>query len=166
MRQRRPARKQHTSEEIRDELLNFIRNHFYKNDYIAFLKDRPRLLKLVVLKFAEWLDERGVSLHPDRYLKIMRDSILMEAVRFGHIDEIKYPPAWLGVFVENHLSRRGEAYYEEGKSIRNICDTVISFSRTTIHSRDPIRELAQASKLLVTKRKSTPTQPTKQLALL
>lgn len=165
MKLKRPVRKQHTPEEIRDELLRFIRTKFYQGEAVEFEKDRPRLLKLVVLKFASWLDERGVTLPSDRYLAIMRDTILMDAVRFGTA-EIKYRPGWLGVVVEKHLAHHGEEYYEEAKALRSVVETSLMLARAGVQGRDPVRELAQASRLLKAKKRVIKPVVNDQLNLL
>lgn len=167
MKPKRPISKQHTSQEVLDELLRFIESKFYQGDRINFLKDRPRLLKWVVLKLAEYLNEKAVTVSSQRYLEIMRDDVLMEAVRFGRTDEIKYRPAWLGKVVEMHLAHHGEAYYEEGKSLRNAAEKALATARGGVQGRDPVRELAEASRLLKPARKPTLKAPQKdQLNLL
>jgi hypothetical protein len=163
---KRPFRRQETPEEVRDELLRFIQVKFYPGDGVNFFKDRPRLLKWVVLKLAEYLDERAVTVPPNRYIEIMRDHVLMEAVRFGRTDEIKYRPAWLGKVVEMHLDHHGEEYYEEGKAIRSRVENALTIARAGLQGRDPVRELAQASRLLTTRKQPVKKVASDQLSLL
>lgn len=167
-RPQRQPRRQATPLEIRDELLRFIQSKFYPADPVNFAKDRPRLLKWVVLKFASYLDDRGVTIPANRYLEIMRDQVLMEAVRFGRTDEIKYRPAWLGKVVELHLDHHGEDYYEEGKSLRNQVDQALAIARSGVQrsDRDPVRDLAQASRLLTGKKRPFKSLKKDQLNLL
>src|SRR4051812_40766162 len=121
MKAKRPQRRQPTPLELRDELLRFIERQFYPNRPVDFAKDTPRLLKWVVLKLAEYLDDRAVAIPTARYIEIMtgEKGILMEALRFGNTGNIAYLPAWLGRCVESHLAVHGEDYYDEGKLIRN-----------------------------------------------
>lgn len=121
----RPPPKQPTPLEIRDELLRFIRTKFYPDDNVEFAKDQPRLLKWVVLRFAKYLDDHGHTLAPRRYLEIMRDQILMEALRHG------------------------EEYLEEAKSIRASVDAAL-FAAGPLRQAAPdaVRELAAAERLV------------------
>jgi hypothetical protein len=167
MKSKRPASKQPTPVELRDELLRFIETHFYPGHRLEFIKDTPRLLKWVVLKLAEYLDDKAVSIPTARYLQIMtwkggKDAegkqrppgILMEALRFGDTGTITYMPAWLGKVVESHLRIHGEEYYEEGKTIRNYLDHVAArLPQAGAEPPNPTRELAQAARLLKTKKK-------------
>lgn len=166
MRPKRTVRLQVTPDEICEQLLRFIQTKFYQGNPLAFMKDRKRLLDWVVLKFAAWLDERAVSIPPHRYLEIMRDKVLMEAVRHGAAN-IKYVPAWLGKTVEEHLKHHGEEYYDEAKAIRNVTDNVLMFAQGGVTGRDPIRQLADARRLLKAGKKPA-VKPAKndQLTLL
>jgi hypothetical protein len=167
MKPRRPVRKQQTSVELRDELLRFIEVKFYPGRPIDFIKDRRQLLKLAVLKFAAWLDERGVTLPSNRYLEIVRDTILMEAVRFGRIEQVKYIPGWLGVVVEKHLEHHGEEYYEEAKSIRSVAEAALLIAgRSVVAAADPVRELSKVNALLKSPNRTKKRQFNDQLNLL
>jgi hypothetical protein len=133
-------------------VLDFIQRKFYSSQAVSFAKDRPRLLGWVVLKLAVYLDDRAVTISPERYLEIMTgdQGILMEALRFGNTGQITYLPAWLGKVVESHLAVHGDEYYEEGKALRNHLQSAINLARAGLQGRDldPIRELAAAARLL------------------
>jgi hypothetical protein len=164
--QRLPV-KQPTSPELLAELLRFISVKFYPSDPVSFSKDKPRLLDWVVFEFARWLEKRAVTLPPQRFLEIIRDTVLMEALRHGNTGKITYRPAWLRAIVQSHLAHHGEEYYDEGKCIRTLSDRALwAAQRSTAPAPDPVRELAQAARLLkATKRPSKP--PVKaQLTLL
>jgi len=169
MKSRRPQRKQPTPDELRDTLLNFIQTHFYPGQPVVFAKDRPRLLKWVVLKLATYLDEKAVSISTARYQEIMQ-KVLMEALRFGDTGNITYLPAWLGRCVESHLAVHGEGYYEEGKLARESVQTYLSgalkIAQAGLQGRDPIREMADAARLLKAKKRPVKPPQKQQLSLL
>ncbi len=147
-RQRLPV-KQPTSPELLEELLRFVEVKFYPDDSIAFAKDKPRLVDWVVLEFARWLERREVTLPADRFLEIIRENILMEALRHGNTGKIAYRPAWLRAIVQSHLAHHGEEYYEEGKCIRTLADRALwAAQRSSAPAPDPVRDLATTAKLL------------------
>jgi len=149
---------QPTSPELLEELLRFIQVQFYPSDPIAFAKDKPRLLDWVVFEFARWLQSRGVTLPPRRFLEIIRDTVLMDAIRHGNTGKIIYRPAWLRSIVQSHLAHHGEEYYEEGKSIRTISDRALwAAQRPTAPAPDPVRELATTAHLLRLSQRSKKT---------
>ncbi len=163
----RPFRRQQTSQELRDELLRFIQVHFYPSNLIQFAKDRPNLMRWVVLKFAAWLTSRGVTVTPERYLDIVRDNILMPALQHGSTGQIAYLPAWLGKAVDTHLAHHGEEYYYSAKTARDATQGALAIARAGIGQSDPIRDLATASRLLKTGKKRPSKPPIKaQLNLL
>ena len=146
----RPTIKQPTSPELFEELLRFLQTKFYPGDYVSFAKDKPRLVSWVILEFATWLESRRVTLPPARFLTIVRDTILMEAVRHGNTAKIIYHPAWLRMVVQSHLAIHGEEYYEEAKSIRTISDRAMWVAgRSVGPAPDPVRELASTARLLL-----------------
>ncbi|MBL9174384.1 MAG: hypothetical protein JNL10_12670 [Verrucomicrobiales bacterium] len=154
----RSARRQQTSQEIRDTILEFIGRHFYGGDRVALAKDTPRLLKWVILKPAEWLDERGMTIASDSYRDLFLDTksgVLMEAIRHGEISGIKYRPAYLGKVVESFLRIRGDSFYEKAKADQArqsavMVDQVVAAlgGRVATAQADPVRQLAQAATLL------------------
>src|SRR5579872_3818331 len=93
-RNQRPAAKQPTPQELLDGLLDFVQRKFYSDHPLAFTKDRPRLLKWVVLWPAAWLNKRGVTLPADRYREIFM-AVFMDGLRFGDTGNITYFPAYL-----------------------------------------------------------------------
>ena len=164
--QRLPV-KQPTSPELQDELLRFIQTKFYPGEAVRFVKDTPRLLSWVIREFATWLEDRAVTLPPDRYLAIMRDVILMDAVRHGNTGAIAYIPAWLRAVVQSHLAHHGEEYYEEGKSIRTLAERALwATQRQAVPAPDPIRELATAARLARPKKRLSKPPVKDQLTLL
>lgn len=151
----RPPVKQPTSPELLEELLRFIQSKFYPSSPVDFAKDKPRLITWVILEFATWLEDRAVTLPPARYLTIVRDTILMDAVRHGNTGKIGYRPAWLRAVVQSHLAHHGEDYYDEAKSIRTIADRALwAAQRATSPAPDPIRDLARTAKLLTIAQRS------------
>lgn len=174
MRKRQPTRyprKQQTSQELRDTILEFIGRHFYGGNRVALSKDTPRLLKWVVLKPAAWLDDKGMTVCSDTYRDLFLDSrngILMEAIRHGSSD-IQYRPAWLGKVVESFLRIRGDTLYERAKAEQTrqtgiMVDQVVAAlgGRASGSQVDPVRQLAQAATLL--RRATRPQTPRKAAA--
>lgn len=162
----RHGRKQPMPEAVLEELLRFIQAKFYPANSLAFTKDRPRLLRWVIFKLATYLEERGVTIQPAQYLEIMRDKILMEAVRHQAVD-IEYVPAWLGKTVETHLDHHGEDYYEAAKTIRNAVDGALAMAHGAGHRpRDVVREFSQAARLLKPRKAPINGPEKKQLTLL
>lgn len=170
MKFKRPSRKQPTPDELRDKILHFIQTHFYQGQAVSFAKDRPRLLEWVVLKLAVYLDDKAVSVSTERYLQIMMDEVLMPALRCGDTGNITYLPAWLGKVVESHLRIHGEDYYNEGKARRDNIQTHLAVAlnacQVGIQARDPIREMADAARLLKAPKRAFKPSKKEQLTLL
>lgn len=146
-----PRQKQPTPEAVRDAVLLVIERQFYRDHRVAFLKDRRRLLEWVVLWPATWMDERGVTISPARYQEILigPKGILIEALRHGETGQIGYLPGWLRQCVQSHFKFNGERIYEEAKSVQAIADHVLlQVGRSAAPQADPIRQLADAAKLL------------------
>ena len=151
----KPSPKQPTPEDLLAELLRFVEVKFYPGDPIGFIKDKPRLLDWVILCFAEWLNSRGVTIPPTRYLEIMRDHVLMEALRHGNTGSITYRPAWLRKVIQSHLAVHGDEYYDEAKSMRNLTENALAVAGRFVQPLpDPIRELATLKRLCQAARQS------------
>lgn len=160
----RPPVKQPTPSDLIIHLEAFIRTKWYPGDNVGFSKDRPLLHRVVILKLATYLQAKGVTIPAARYREIM-DAILMDALLHG--EQPRYVPAWLGKVMQTHLAIHGEDYYEEGKALRNRFDSVLStLAGQPRRERDPVRELADAARL-VKARKRVKNAPVKaQLTLL
>ncbi len=163
---KKPARiQQPTPLELRNEILSFIQRKFYPDDRSgSFYKDRQNLLRWVVLKPAVWLDEKGVTINTTAYREILVEKILMEALRHGATDSIKYIPAWLGKCVDSHLSIHGEKYYEAAKSFRSTIEqTLLLTQQRQQPAQNPIQQLAAAAALIRPSRRPkarlNPSQP-------
>lgn len=156
-----PARpKQTVAQDLRDDLLNLIRNKFYSSsgdDAKCFAQDRSRLLAWVILAPAVWLNKRGVTFPADRYKKIFSD-IILDAVRHGNTSKVSYRPAWLKHVMQSHWDHHGEEYYNEAKNARALADHALHVlgKLKVAPEPDPVRELAAASALLAR------TKPTKK----
>jgi hypothetical protein len=162
-----PDRRQPTPQELVDEVLRFIETKFYAGDPVSFLKDRRRLLRWVVLRPAQWLDDRGVTISTEAYREILVDKILMTALRYGNTGDIHYRPAWLAKVVESHLDIHGEEYYESAKAVRAIVEHTLLVAGRLAHAQpDPIRDLAAARRLIPVKRKVPKRSRNDQLTLL
>lgn len=164
----KPPRKQQTSPELRDQCLDFLQRKFYQGHPVTFAKDRPRLLAWVVLWPAKWFNQRGVTVEPDRYFAIF-SQVFMDGLRFGELEKITYLPAWLAKVIQSHFDHHGEDYYEAAKSIREntLLKSILAGNLVAGIARpDPIRELAQAARLLEPKKKVKNTPVNDQLTML
>lgn len=160
-----PARSQPTPDELLERLLSFLQRKFYQAHAVSFAKDRPRLLKWVVLWPAKWFNDRAVTITPDRYAEIFYQ-VFLDAQIHG-AEKVTYLPAWLSKVIQSHFHHHGEEYYEQAKSIRNAVETaMIIAGHAAPAAADPIRELATAARLL--KPKPRPQKPAvkDQLTLL
>lgn len=132
-------------------MLGFIRGKWYPQRSVQFAKDRPRLLKWVVLYPARWLDERGVTISAEEYLDLFvspSDGLLMDALRHGS-DSIAYIPAWLGRVIQSHLQIHGDRIYERAKSVARLTEHAIMVAGRQVGAApDPVRQLAQAEAVL------------------
>jgi len=158
--------KQQTSEELRDDLLGFLQRKFYAGEAVAFAKDRRLLLKWVVLFPAGWLNERGVTLPPERYREVFM-KVMLEALTCGNTGAIHYRPAWLAKVIQSHFAVHGEEIYEEAKSARALAEhAVFMLGKLRKEEPDPVRELARAASLLVASKPVRKTTVNGQLDLL
>lgn len=142
-------RKQLTSDELTGKCLAFLQRKFYQGRDGEFSKQRQDLLRLVVLWPAKWFDDRAVTISADQYLKIF-DSVFMDSIRFGDIENLLYPPAWLAKVIHSHFDIHGEDYYRAAKSMRILAENAMLFAqnRNPALAPDPVREMAQAARLL------------------
>ena len=161
-----PGRKQPTPLELRDSLLAFLERKFYQGHRIEFVKDRPRLLDWVVLWPARWLDNRGVTIPAERYREIFM-SVFMDGLRFGNVEKVTYFPAWLAKVIQSHFAVHGDEIYDEGKNLRAILErTLLVAGRQVAPAPDPVRELAQAARLLKAPKRAGKAPVKAQLTLL
>jgi hypothetical protein len=168
MKPRRPnfQRKQQTSQELRDSLMDFLQRKFYAGQPVEFRKDYRRLLDWVVLWPAAWLIEKGVSIPDDRYREIFM-SVFMDALRFGDTANIKYLPAWLGSVIQKHFAGHGDEIYESAKSIRTLAEhALLSAGKAAVGSPDPVRELAALARLVKAPKAVKRPSQKEQLTLL
>jgi len=164
----KPVRRQQTSPELIGECLDFLERKFYLGHPIPFSKDRPRLLAWVVLWPARWFNKRGVTISPERYREIFMH-VFLEAIAHGFQSKITYPPAYLAHVIQSHFDHHGEEYYEAAKSIRDntvLKGILAGQLQPSAAQPDPIREMAQAARLLATKKKAPLTTKPNQLTLI
>lgn len=153
--------KQTTSVELRDELLSFLARKFYEGDPGNYAKDRPRLLKWVILWPATWLNERGITLPPAQY-KAKFMEIMMLALQMGNTGKIKYRPGWLMAVIQNHFDHHGDEIYAAAKSARSLADNALAVASRLpeAETSDPTREMANAARLLKVSKRGV-EQPSK-----
>jgi len=137
-------RQQETPKEVIDDLLGAVRSQFYGEiSERRWFQDRDLILRNVVLYFAHWLNERGVTLPTTDYKRIVLD-VLQTIKRHGNTSQIKYLPAYLAHCLQTHLRHHGEEYYEAAKRLRHITHHVIDGIAKLAENRgpDPISVMA------------------------
>jgi hypothetical protein len=160
-----PFRKQPTSLELRDDLLDFLQRKFYAGHAVNFAKDQPRLLKWVVLWPAAWLVGRGVTVTEQKYREIFM-SVFMDALRFGDATKVTYLPAYLRQIIQSHFRMHGDEIYAAAKSMRNLTENALLLAgKPSATDRDPVAELAAASRLLKARKKTVTAPLTGQLSM-
>ena len=140
---------QATSQELTDDLLEFIQRKFYEGDVAGFTKDKRRLLLWVVLWPATYLDERGVTLPGSRLKEIFMDTVML-ALQQGNTGNIKYRPAWLGRVIQSHFKIHWDEIYQEAKSSRSLADhaLLVAGRLPVAPAADPTRQMAATARLL------------------
>lgn len=158
--------KQSTPQELLDQLLDFLERKFYQGYPVSFSKDRPRLLKMVVLWPAAWLNKRGVTLPAARYREIFM-AVFMDGLRFGTGETITYLPGYLAKIIQSHFDHHGDDIYAEAKSVRTLVENALLVAgKASPAAPDPVRELATAARLLKAKKKAPRPAQKSQLNLL
>lgn len=143
-----PQVKQPTPDELLASLLEFVERHFYAGHPVAFAKDRRRILDWVILWPAAWLNNRGVTVPAARYGEIVR-GVLMDALRFGRLEEITYLPAWLKKVLQSHFALHGDEIYAEAKAMRNLVEHALVVAGRHVQAEpDAVKELAATRRLL------------------
>lgn len=168
MRPKRPVLPPPTSQELRDQLLDFIRRKFYNQagDEKAFAQDRSRLLAWVVLWPAWYLKGRyGTTIGPDVYREIFF-KVMFEADAHRS-DRLSYRPAWLRHVIQTHWKIHGEEYYQQAKNVRILAEhTLLMVGKAAQPGPDPVSELAAACALLRPKKPAFKPTRKEQLNLL
>jgi hypothetical protein len=132
-----------------------VRNSFYGGDERWFA-DQEFIKRRVVTWPAHWLDERGVSMLPDDYRKLLLD-VFVDIKRHGETGNIKYWPGYLAKCIQEHFAHHGEEIYARGKALRTRVDYVLSGVRKAPDEAQALRSvenLAQVHKALVTRRQA------------
>lgn len=167
-----PRPKQSLAVDLRDDLLWFIQQKFYPGSledngrlqFLAFAKDRPRLITWVILEPARFMNRKGFTVPANRYKQILT-SILLEALRYGNTSKISYRPGWLKHVIQTHFNCHWEEYYAEAKSARAQADHLmhvlgkIPRVSGSPAAPDPFQELASAASLLARTKRAKKTSP-------
>jgi len=99
---------------------------------------------------ALWLDLRGVRLSAKRYEEIL-SHIIRTVNEHGNLAEIRSPGRYLLHAVEMHMHHHGDAYYEEGKRVRNATEhvsDVLNGLRAIQGADNTVPALAEAHRVL------------------
>ena len=137
------------SDELINDLLDFIRRKFYERDVAGFTKDKRRLLMWVVLWPSTHLEAAKVSLPDVRQKEIFMETVML-ALQQGNTGNIRYRPAWLGRVIQSHYQIHWDEIYKEAKSSRSLAEhALLTTGRLPIaQSPDSTREMAAAARLL------------------
>ena len=155
--------KQQTPDEIINQIMGYVRSVFYWNHKNDWFKDQHFIKSKIVTWPARWLDDRGVTVKPERYKEILI-GIFKTVKNYGQTETVKYWPGYLLHCVHEHFKHHGDEIYEEGKSLRNIMDAILLKCKQS-RPPDPVATIAQVNKALATAaRKKKPT-PAKQQQL-
>ena len=89
-----------------------------------------------------------------------RSGVLLEAIRHGATDAIRYRPAWLRQVIQSHLRIHGEELYQAAKSSAVAIENALSLAgrMTGVRPPDPVREMAGAASLLRSSKRSAQTR--------
>lgn len=152
---------QQTPKDIVDDLMGVIRRQFYCDaPPKQWFQDQSFIRRRVVLWPAHWLNERGVTLRPERYKGILLE-ILQGIKHHGEVGAVRFWPGYLAHCVQQHFKHNEEAIYNEGKALRATLETVLLAAQGAVQSRpaDPVATLSDAYDLLkVRKRSAAPRQ--------
>lgn len=173
---KRPAQdrpQQPVPAEIVSRLLAVIRNQFYPDALGGgdaakqWFEDQHFIKVRVVLWPAAWLNQRGVTLKPDRYQQILLD-VFTDIKRHGSTGAVKFWPGYLAKCVQDHFRHHEEEIYEEAKALRTSLERAMGIAgAAAARQPDPVERLAAAHQVLVSERKKRRCKPAeKQLDLL
>lgn len=170
---KRPANyerpKQACPAELVHSLLGVIRRQFCAQLTDKQWYENQRFFKRVILYPAKYLNERGVTLPPDRYQAILQD-VFQEIKRHGQTAVVGFWPGYLLKCVQEHFAHHGEDYYSEGKSLRSMTERALmgfGRAREAAQAADPVAPMAQAYAILSRpKRRQKPSGKQPQLSLL
>ena len=152
-------------DELRDSLLALLRSKFYNGEdrdgeTKAYLQDRVKLLKWVVLMPADWLASKGVTIHGEEYRQIFVKVFLQAA---AHVtSKVNYRPAYLRQVIQQHMAMHGEEIYQAAKSVRNLAERIaLMTGKPQTAAPDPVAALADARRLiqLPQRKKKVPLTP-------
>jgi hypothetical protein len=158
--------RQPTPGEMVSELMGVVRRQLYADlPERKWFQDQHLVKAWFVLWPARWLDERGVTLPPERYREILL-GVLDTIKAHGDTGAVKYWPRYLLTAVQSHFRVNGDRYYEEGKSVRAALERALATAqRTQAAAPDPIRVLAEAGRALAVgkRRKKAAAAPKERL---
>lgn len=147
--------RQSTPEEVIQNLLQVIRSGFYSDlDPKKWFQDRQFILKNVVLWPATWLDDKGVTLSPDRYKAIIYE-VIQGIKHHGKTEAVGYWPGYLKHCLQQHFIHHGDEIYEEAKSFRATISRTICTLGPARQAQHSTVKMAEAFKLIQPKHRQT-----------
>lgn len=147
-------------------LMEFVRRKFYPaypSDPAVkkqWFQDQGFLKTRVVLWPAGWLNERGVTLSPNRYREILC-KVLTEAAIHGTTAKIQYYPAYLAKCVQSHFKIHEDEIYVEAKTVRTALDrAVLALGRIKAEAPpvDAVLAMAEARQAILQNRRTRKTE--------
>jgi hypothetical protein len=168
-----PRPKNDISRALMDSILMSIGEMFYpgrrdtKEARRTWAMDQNFYRKNLVLWSAHWLDNKGVTLSPERFKLLLLDKL--SEVKLKGTSEVKYLPRYLLHCIQDHFKHNGEQIYNEAKSTAAVVDNALARCQIAQGGIDPIRMLSEAYKLSKQPKKpkqTTGKDPQDQLSLL
>jgi hypothetical protein len=130
--------------------MDLVRRDLYRGKPDKAWHSQKKMVKKAVLYPAKWLKQRAVPMSGERYQEIVQD-IVATMVREGSLHKVAYMSRYLYVTVQRHMDHKGDAYYQEGKAIRNRVDVFLKgleqFNRGPA-TADVVESFAQAEALI------------------
>jgi hypothetical protein len=147
-----PARpKNDISKALMDSILLGIADMFYPGRHAdqdsrkVWFSDQNFYRRNLVLWSARWLDDKGVTLSPEEFKKIILEKLLDVKM---HAGEIRYLPKYLTKCVQDHFNHNKDEIYARAKSVTAALDNALARAQIAQGGIDPIRVLAAAAQVI------------------
>jgi hypothetical protein len=96
----------------------------------------------LVMWAARWLDDKGVTIGPETFKKILLEKLLN--IKTHSAAEIQYLPRYLAKCIQDHFKHNKDEIYARAKSVTAALDNALARATIAQGGLDPIRILALA----------------------